>query len=170
MGCRSRALPAAHSLQRALCPCCSKLAPSPGPCRAVSPLRSWANLFNADALIKFVPTVASCLAMVATLEHFSHPLALPTGALAFSGWGFSGARAGVAQAPGPSALRCLPPSAPRSLPTSWLLNSLPQPAVLAAINILFHLVRLAMGVTLAQAMDAQWIIRPAVSERGRGPA
>lgn len=42
--------------------------------------RSWANLFNSDALTKLVPTLLSCFAMIATLEHFSHPLALPTGA------------------------------------------------------------------------------------------
>lgn len=42
--------------------------------------RSWANLWNADALVKLVPTLASCAAMIATLEHFSHPLALPGGA------------------------------------------------------------------------------------------
>jgi hypothetical protein len=37
------------------------------------------NLFNKDALVKFVPTVLSCLAMIFTLEHFAHPLALPAG-------------------------------------------------------------------------------------------
>lgn len=42
---------------------------------------SWALLLNRDALVKLVPTVASCAAMIATLEHFSHPLALPGGAL-----------------------------------------------------------------------------------------
>lgn len=34
--------------------------------------------------------------------------------------------------------------------------------MLAAINVLFHIVRLALGVTLEQAMDANWVIRPAV--------
>lgn len=42
--------------------------------------RSWANLFNRDALTKLVPTLLSCLAMILTLERFSHPLALPSGA------------------------------------------------------------------------------------------
>jgi len=50
--------------------------PCPGLCC------SWVNLFNKDALIKFVPTVAACLSMIFTLEHFSHPLALPSGAVA----------------------------------------------------------------------------------------
>jgi SulP family sulfate permease len=82
----------------------------------IGSIASWANLFNADALTKLVPTLLSCFAMIATLEHFSHPLALPT--------------------------------------------------VLAAINVLFHAVRLALGVTLEQAMDANWVIRPA---EGREP-
>lgn len=43
------------------------------------PLCSWVNLFQADALVKLVPTVLSCLAMILTLERFSHPLALPSG-------------------------------------------------------------------------------------------
>jgi hypothetical protein len=80
-------------------------------------LATWAQLWNWEAAVKLVPTVASCLAMIATLEHFSHPLALP--------------------------------------------------AVLAAINLLFHAVRLALGVSMATAMDHQWVIRPAVSERGK---
>ncbi|KAL4859503.1 putative vacuolar membrane protein [Chlorella vulgaris] len=74
-------------------------------------LATWAQLWNWEAAVKLVPTVASCLAMIATLEHFSHPLALP--------------------------------------------------AVLAAINLLFHAVRLALGVSMATAMDHQWVIRPA---------
>ena len=56
--------------------------------------------------------------MIATLEHFSHPLALP--------------------------------------------------GVLVATNLAFHAVRLALGVSMEQAMDAHWVIRPAVSLAGWG--
>lgn len=38
----------------------------------------------------------------------------------------------------------------------------PSLAVLASINVAFHVVRLALGVSLEQAMDANWVIRPAV--------
>ena len=41
-------------------------------------------------------------------------------------------------------------------------------AVLAAINVAFHLGRLVLGVTLEQAMDAKWVIRPAVSGAKNG--
>lgn len=39
------------------------------------------------------------------------------------------------------------------------------------INLAFHAARLALGVTLEQAMDASWVIRPAVGPGGgRGMA
>ena len=134
------------------------------------PACSWVNLFNRDALVKFVPTVLSCLAMIFTLEHFAHPLALPAGKLA--------GRAAVV-----AALRCVElPSCsttgphvgqlPTGLPTPPAGPVLPLtpapaaclPAVLAAINVAFHLGRLVLGVTLEQAMDANWVIRPTVSD------
>lgn len=37
---------------------------------------SWANLASVDALTKLVPAVLSTLAMIMTMEHFNHPLAL----------------------------------------------------------------------------------------------
>lgn len=81
----------------------------------IGTIASWVNLFQADALVKLVPTVLSCLAMILTLERFSHPLALPS--------------------------------------------------VMLLINLAFHAARLALGVTLEQAMDASWVIRPAEGEQ-----
>jgi hypothetical protein len=87
----------------------------------IGSLASWARLLSWDAAAKLAPTLASCAAMIATLERCSHPLALP--------------------------------------------------GVLVAINLAFHAVRLALGVTMEQAMDAQWVIRPAVSPtQPAGPA
>lgn len=66
--------------------CCTSCRPAPYGPRAnqqlpapAPPHCSWLNLFNADALTKLVPTLLSCAALIATLEHFSHPLALPAG-------------------------------------------------------------------------------------------
>lgn len=39
-------------------------------------------------------------------------------------------------------------------------------AVMLLINLAFHAARLALGVTLEQAMDANWVIRPAVRAGG----
>eukprot|EP00887_Chlorella_sp_A99_P005390 scaffold1.g5390.t1 len=75
----------------------------------------WVRLFARDPLIKLAPTVASCAAMVATLEHFEHPLALP--------------------------------------------------GVLVAINAAFHAGRLALGVSMADAQAARWVLKPS-----QGPA
>ena len=54
------------------------LSPAPtSPIRPARPPRSWVNLWSVDAVLKLLPTLASCAAMIFTLEHFSHPLALP---------------------------------------------------------------------------------------------
>lgn len=78
----------------------------------IESLTSWVHLFTADAMTKFVPAVLSTAAMILTMEHFDHPLALS--------------------------------------------------GVLIAIVLAFHIVRLILGVTLEQAMDANWVLRPAV--------
>ena len=44
----------------------------------ISGLGSWSGLFERLPLLKFIPTVLSCAAMVVTLERARHPLALPT--------------------------------------------------------------------------------------------
>ena len=77
----------------------------------IDSIPSWANLFAKDAMLKFVPAVLSTAAMILTMEHFDHPLALS--------------------------------------------------GVLTAIVLAFHLGRLILGVSLDQAMDADWVLRPA---------
>ena len=64
------------------------------------------------------------------------------------------------------ALSCVLPSwhcrrVPALIPTLPFLC-----AVLVAINVAFHVGRLLLGVSLEQAMDAEWVIRPAVSGVG----
>ncbi|KAJ9523513.1 hypothetical protein QJQ45_007217 [Haematococcus lacustris] len=44
----------------------------------ISSLGSWVELLSWDAALKLVPTAVSCMAMIFTMEHFTHPLALPT--------------------------------------------------------------------------------------------
>jgi len=44
----------------------------------IGSLASWSGLFHRLPLIKLVPTVASCIVMVFTLEKTDHPLALPS--------------------------------------------------------------------------------------------
>ena len=44
----------------------------------IGSLTSWSGLFDRLPLIKLIPTVASCVAMVLTLEKTTHPLALPS--------------------------------------------------------------------------------------------
>ncbi|KAL6781953.1 hypothetical protein ACKKBF_B10080 [Auxenochlorella protothecoides x Auxenochlorella symbiontica] len=43
---------------------------------SIDTISSWANLASVDALTKLVPAVLSTLAMIMTMEHFNHPLAL----------------------------------------------------------------------------------------------
>jgi MFS superfamily sulfate permease-like transporter/CRP-like cAMP-binding protein len=43
----------------------------------IGSLSSWSGLFDRLPLIKLIPTLASCVAMVFTLEKTNHPLALP---------------------------------------------------------------------------------------------
>ena len=158
---------------------CQPLAFSPAPPYPPAlPACSWVNLFNKDALVKFVPTVLSCLAMIFTLEHFAHPLALPAGkssSMALWAWHcavLSCHPATIANWPRVGQLPIQTATLVRRLhsrsrPTQRLPPAaLPVPAVLAAINVAFHLGRLVLGVTLEQAMDAKWVIRPAVSGEG----
>jgi len=44
----------------------------------IGSLASWSGLFDRLPLIKLVPTLLSCVAMVLTLEKTNHPLALPS--------------------------------------------------------------------------------------------
>ena len=138
-----------------------------------------------------MPTLLSCFAMIATLERFSHPLALPTGAcgmnlactrecwkdrcllalrvpllrLLLCGTDPAALRSSDLQCWRPSmccSTLCAWPAPPPSGCIEECVPPLLPHAVLAAINVLFHIVRLALGVTLEQAMDANWVIRPAV--------
>ena len=95
--------------------------------------------------------------MIFTLKHFSHPLALPTGASC--GPEACRRRFCRAAASGSSVGGSPPPHQPPNRPSFRP----PVCAVLLTINVLFHLVRLALGISLEQAMDAHWVIRPAVS-------
>lgn len=142
----------------------------------VTPACSWANLFQADALLKLVPTSLSCLAMILTLERFSHPLALPAGkrgkrALLHEGRASPWAHpchafqllhfASMQPAAGLRLEGACAPAAAKLLPPVHKL-ALALAAVMLLINAAFHVARLALGVTLEQAMDANWVIRPAV--------
>lgn len=48
----------------------------------IGPLSSWGALLAAGPLTKLAPTLATAFALMATLEHCSHPLALPSMLLA----------------------------------------------------------------------------------------
>lgn len=83
-----------------------------GSSQEIGSLGSWVKIINKDSLIKLVPTLASCITMVFTLERARHPLALPS--------------------------------------------------VLILLILLFHIVLLVSGITLAQAQAAGWVMAPAV--------
>ena len=51
----------------------------------IGSIPSWSGLFATLPLIKLVPTVLSCVAMILTLEKAGHPLALPTVLLSLVG-------------------------------------------------------------------------------------
>ncbi|GAX80746.1 hypothetical protein CEUSTIGMA_g8181.t1 [Chlamydomonas eustigma] len=70
----------------------------------------WLDVLHFDPLTKLAPLIATTAVLVVTLEHFSHPLVLPS--------------------------------------------------VLAAVPLLFHIVLLVAGVSLSQAQDAGWAMKP----------
>jgi hypothetical protein len=51
------------------------------PPKQINTLYSWTNILTLDGLIKLIPTVATSLTLIFTLEHPSHPLALPSALL-----------------------------------------------------------------------------------------
>lgn len=77
----------------------------------ISSIVSWGGLFQRLALIKLLPTVASCAAIMLTLQKAKHPLALPS--------------------------------------------------VLILLIGIFHIVRLAMGMSLEDAEKSGWVMPPA---------
>ncbi|KAI8107618.1 hypothetical protein M9435_002646 [Picochlorum sp. BPE23] len=48
-----------------------------GSSQDISSIMSWMKIFNQDSLIKLIPTVSACVAMVVTMERARHPMALP---------------------------------------------------------------------------------------------